>query len=729
MSKNFPFYEQYDSMDCGAACLRMVAKYHGQYYSLDYLRELTYLNRNGVSLLGISDAAEQIGLKTLAASVPYDRLADDMPLPAIAHWDNNHFVVVYEATDTHVMVGNPATRLEKITKEDFIKHWAVPQQFGTDSGVLLMLETTPDFDREDGEEESSGLGYLFDRVKKYRALLLQLGLGVFLVSILQGIFPFLIQSLIDIGVDNKQLDFIWLVLIAQMVLFVTRLAAEWFRGIIVVHIGVRVNLNLMSDFILKLTRMPLRFFDSHFVGDLLQRISDNERIERFLTSYAIHAIFSVANFAVFGLVLLIYSVKIFLIFLVGVTLYVCWLYYCMGKRRNLDAKRFEHATANQSALVQMISGMKDIKLHNAERRKRWDWERVQSKLYVTRTEFLKINQQQRVGASLITETQNILITVVAASAVVNHEFSIGVLVAIQYIIGQLNGPVEQLVQFAIMSEDARISVQRMNEIHRRDLEEDSINKLDVLPDYGDLELKDVSFNYNGPNSPEILKQVNLLIPEGQTTAIVGSSGSGKSTLLKLLLGFYPPTKGTITVGDVDLKNIQGRFWRDHCSAVLQDGYIFSDTIARNIALADGEKIDKKKLLRAARIANVHSFIEQLPMTYNTIIGNHGGGLSEGQKQGILIARAIYKDFKYLFLDEATNSLDSYNEMLVMDNIQDVFNDRTIVIIAHRLNTVVNADNIIVVEGGEIIEQGTHQELYMRRNHYFQLVRNQMELSR
>ena len=401
----------------------------------------------------------------------------------------------------------------------------------------------------------------------------------------------------------------------------------------------------------------------------------------------------------------------------------------MGKRRDLDAKRFEHATANQSTLVQMISGMKDIKLHNAERRKRWDWERVQSKLYVTRTAFLKINQQQRVGASLITETQNILITVVAASAVVNHEFSIGVLVAIQYIIGQLNGPVEQLVQFAIMSEDARISVQRMNEIHRRDLEEDSINKLDVLPDYGDLEFTDVSFNYNGPNSPEVLKDINLVIPEGQTTAIVGSSGSGKSTLLKLLLGFYPPTKGNIAVGDVDLKNIQGRFWRDHCSAVLQDGYIFSDTIARNIALGDGEKIDKKKLLRAARIANVHSFIEQLPMTYNTIIGNHGGGLSEGQKQGILIARAIYKDFKYLFLDEATNSLDSYNEMLVMDNIQDAFKDRTIVIIAHRLNTVVNADNIIVVEDGEIIEQGTHQELYLKRNHYFQLVRNQMELSR
>ncbi len=729
MSKNFPFYEQYDSMDCGAACLRMVAKYYGQYYSLDYLRELTYLNRNGVSLLGISDAAEKIGLKTLAASVPYDRLAEDMPLPAIAHWDNNHFVVVYEATDTHVTVGNPATRLEKITKAEFIEHWADPRQFGSDSGVLLMLETTPDFTREEGEAESNGLGYLFDHIKKYKALLLQLVLGVFLVSILQGIFPFLIQSLIDVGVDNKQLNFIWLVLIAQMVLFITRLAAEWFRSIIVVHIGVRVNLNLMSDFMLKLTRMPLRFFDSHFVGDLLQRISDNERIERFLTSYAIHAIFSVANFVVFGIILLIYSVKIFLIFLVGVTLYVLWLFYCMSKRRNLDAKRFEHATANQSALVQMISGMKDIKLHNAERRKRWDWEKVQSKLYVTRTAFLKINQQQRVGASLITETQNILITVVAASAVVNHEFSIGVLVAIQYIIGQLNGPVEQLVQFAIMSEDARISVQRMNEIHRRDLEEDSINKLDVLPDYGDLELKDVSFNYNGPNSPEVLKNINLVIPEGQTTAIVGSSGSGKSTLLKLLLGFYLPSKGAITVGDVDLKNIQGRFWRDHCSAVLQDGYIFSDTIARNIALGDGDKIDKKKLLRAARTANVHSFIEQLPLTYNTIIGNHGGGLSEGQKQGILIARAIYKDFKYLFLDEATNALDSYNEMLVMDNIQDTFNDRTIVIIAHRLNTVVNADNIIVVEGGEIIEQGTHQELYLRRNHYFQLVRNQMELSR
>ena len=727
MSKKFPFYEQYDLMDCGAACLRMIAKSYGRFYSLDYLRELTYLNREGVSLLGISDAAEQIGLKTLAASVPYNRLADDIPLPAIAHWDNNHFVVVYEATDKYVWVGDPATRLEKISKEEFISHWVNPRQFAPDSGVLLMLEKTPEFDLTENNEEQSGLKYLFSHVKKYKSLLLQLALGVFLSCILQAIFPFLMQSLIDVGVENKQMNFVWLVLIAQLVLFVTRIAVEWFRGLIVLHIGVRVNIHLMSDFLLKLTKMPLRFFDTHFVGDILQRIYDNERIERFLTSSAIHALFSVANFVVFGIILLIYSLKIFLIFLAGVSLYILWIVFCMQRSRKLDAKRFEYATDNQNALVQLISGMKDIKLHNVERQKRWAWEGVQAKLYNVRTEALKINQQQRTGASLINESKNILITVVAASAVINHEFSLGVLVAIQYILGQLNGPIEQLVQFGIMAQEAKISIERMNEIHQREVEEDKINKLNILPDTGGIILENVSFHYNGPHSAEVLKGINLTIPEGKTTAIVGSSGSGKSTLLKLLLGFYPPTSGTIRVGDVDLNNIQGQFWRDHCSAVLQDGYIFSDTIANNIALGATHKIDKKRLLRAAKIANIYADIEKFPLRFNTVIGQDGSGLSEGQKQRILIARAMYKQFDYLFLDEATNALDAYNEMLVMDNIQDVHDKKTIVVIAHRLNTVVNADKIIVLEEGEIIEQGTHEELYLRRDAYFALVRNQMEL--
>jgi len=398
MAKNFPFYEQYDSMDCGAACLRMIAKFHGRYYSLDHLRELTYLNREGVSLLGISDAAEQIGLKTLAASVPYKRLADDLPLPAIAHWDNDHFVVVYEATDDHVWVGNPATRLEKISKEDFIEHWGNPKRFAPNSGVLLMLEPTPDFFLAEGQEESRGMGYLMLHIKQYKSLLLQLLLGVLLACMVQAIFPFLMQSLIDIGVENKQINFVWLVLIAQMVLFVTQIAVEWFRGLIVLHIGLRVNINLMSDFLLKLTKMPLRYFDTHIVGDILQRIYDNERIERFLTSSAIHALFSIANFLIFGIILLIYSVKIFLIFLAGISLYMLWIFFCMQRRQRLDAKRFEYATDNQNALVQLISSMQDIKLHNAERQRRWAWESIQAKIYNVRTEFLKINQQQRVGA-------------------------------------------------------------------------------------------------------------------------------------------------------------------------------------------------------------------------------------------------------------------------------------------------------------------------------------------
>ena len=726
MSRNFPFYEQFDLMDCGAACLQMVAKFHGKYFSLDYLRELTYVNRDGVSLLGISDAAEQIGLKTLAAAIPFERMAKDIPLPAIAHWDNNHFVTVFEANNKYVWVGDPASRLKKISKQEFLDHWATRPN---NSGVLLLLETTPEFSLEKGKKEQGGLSYIYHHVLKYKKQLLQVLLGVFAAGIIQAIFPFLIQSLIDVGVENKQRSFIGLVLIAQLVLFLTRFLVEWFRGLLVLHIGIRVNLNLVSDFMRKLTRMPLKFFDAHYEGDLLQRVYDNDRVERLITSHSIHALFSIVSIFIFGLILAIFSLRIFGIFAMGGILYGLWMYYCYHSRRRMQDRRFEYAIENHNALSQLVKGMKDIKLHNLEKHKRWSWESARAKLYNTQLEFFELNQRQRLIASFIDETKNILITVVAAYGVVNNELTLGVLVAILFIIGQLNGPMERIVQFLTMYQEAKISIDRMNEIHLREEEEDPYNKLDVLPFDRDIAFEKVSFRYNGPNSPLVLKEVDFKIPFGQTTAIVGSSGSGKSTLLKLMLGFYPPTEGAITIGDVSLDNIQGPLWRDHCSAVLQDGHIFSDSIENNIALSEEGQVDTHRILKATQLANIHRFIDKkLPRSYKTPIGQNGTGLSQGQKQGILIARALYKKFDYLFLDEATNSLDPYNEMIVMENIQDNFRGKTIVIIAHRLNTIINADNIIVIEEGEVIEQGTHQELYQAGGRYSQMVRNQMELS-
>ena len=728
MSKNFPFYEQIDSMDCGAACLRMIAKYHGQSYPLSYLKEITYLDREGVSLLGISSAAERIGLKTLAAPVPFQRLTEDIPLPAIAHWEDNHFVVVYKVTKKHVWIGDPATELRKISKDEFLTAWArdyLPEQ---NAGILLLLEPTPDFDTHQEEFlERHGFYYFLAHLKKYKGLIFQLILGVFLVSIFQVILPFLMQALIDVGVHIEDIGFIYLVLLAQLILIISQTVVETLRNYIVLHIGIRVNINLMSEFLRKLMQLPIKFFDTHIVGDLLQRIYDNQRIEQFLTSSTLLAFFSIVNFIVFGFVLFVYSLKIFLIFLIGTALYVAWIAFCLINRKTLDYRRFEYATKNQNALVQLIAGMQEIKLHNAEMQKRWVWESIQAKMYKISKQFLAINQRQRVGTTLINDTKNIIITVVAAQAVIRGEMTLGMLVAIQYIIGQLNGPVEQLIGFVRMAQDARISIERMNEIHQREEIEDLKNKLNVLPETGDLELDNVSFRYNGPSSPIVLKNVSFKIPEGQTTAIVGTSGSGKTTLLKLLLGFYPPMEGMIRLGEVNLSNIHGQLWRDQCAAVLQDGYIFSDTIANNIAFGQ-DTINQSRLLQAAQVANIQSYIDSLPLGFHTKIGQDGSGISEGEKQRILIARAVYKNPKYLFLDEATNPLDTYNEMLIMENLEEFFRGKTLVIIAQRLSTISNANNIIVLEQGEVVEQGSHDQLLHLRGAYYQLVKNQTELS-
>lgn len=727
-SDNFPFYKQLDASDCGVACLRMIARHYGRHYSLEYLRDLSYLDREGVSLMGISDAAEKVGLRTLGVKAGFGRLQENIPLPCIAHWKQNHFVVVYRIVNGTVYVADPAAGKIELTEQEFLNGWISDVVNTEPQGILLLLETTPDFFSREGEKANrSSLRFLWSYLSQHQTLLRQLFFGLVLGSLIQLVFPFLMQALVDKGVQLGNLNFVYLILAAQGMLFVSQVAVEFIRGWILLHIGTRVNINLVSDFLIKLMRLPMSFFDSKMTGDLLQRIYDNERVERFLTSSSLVTLFSIVSLAVFGVVLAFYYPPIFFVFFFSALLYFGWIALFLQRRRALDYRRFEQMAENQNTLIQMVNGMQEIKLHNAERQKRWAWERIQARLFRVNVQYLATDQFQRAGAAFINEGKNILISFMAAWAVINQDMTLGMMLAVQYIIGHMNAPLESLVQFILAAQEAKISLERMNEIHQRPDEEPADDpKVTVLPANGNLILQGVYFRYGGPHDPWVLKNLNLQIREGKTTAVVGTSGSGKTTLMKLLLNFYPPTEGHVRLGDLNLVNINHQLWRDRCGVVMQDGFIFSDTIARNIALGE-EHIDRRRLLYAAKVANIQTFVEGLPLGYNTKVGQDGAGLSQGQKQRLLIARAIYKDPQYIFFDEATNALDAFNERVIMHNLEHAFRNKTVFIVAHRLSTVRNADHIIVLEKGEIVEQGTHQELTERRGAYFHLVKEQLEL--
>jgi ATP-binding cassette, subfamily B, bacterial len=727
MTQKFPFYKQLDEMDCGASCLRMIARFHGRYYSLEYLRELTFVDRQGVSLMAISDAAENIGYHTLGVKISFNQLVEEIPTPCIAFWRQSHFVVVFKATEKFVWIGDPAAGVFKITKQEFLDGWISDTYNEKPVGVLLLMETTPDFYKREGEKESkSGFKYVFSYFKKYKNLLFQLGLGLFFGSILQVIFPFLLRSVVDIGISTSNMNFIFMILVAYTVLFLGQTFVEAIRGWILLHIGIRVNVSLISDFLIKVMKLPIRFFDTRMTADIIQRIYDHQRVEYFLTSDSLLTFFSIFNFFLFSFVLLYFDVTIFILFVAFTFLYFLWIFFFLKKRKELDYKRFDQLSANQSSLIQIVTGMEDIKLFNAEKQKRWAWERIQARLYRVSADYLSMDQWQRSGAAFLNESKNIVIIFVAAKAVIDGSMTLGMLVAIQYIIGQLNSPVDQIGTFIKAAQNAKISLERMNEIHEKEDEEENKDIVTILPDNGDLVLENASFQYGGQHSNLVLKNINLVFPKGKVTAIVGASGSGKTTLLKMLLNFYQPVEGAVRLGDINLSNIQNKVWRNRCSAVLQDGYIFSESIARNIALGD-DVIDKKRLLHSVKLANIQSFVESMPLGYNTRIGMEGIGLSQGQKQRILIARAIYKDPEYFFLDEATNSLDAKNEAEIMRNMNEFFIGKTVIIVAHRLSTVKDADNIVVLDNGEIIEQGTHEELVDLNGTYFNLVKNQLEL--
>jgi ATP-binding cassette, subfamily B, bacterial len=730
----FPVYKQLDAMDCGPTCLRMVAKYYGRIISLDYLRNKAEYGKQGVSMLGLADAAEAIGFKTIGAKLSFEQLINDAPLPAIIHWDQYHFVVLTKgSTKNKLIIADPAKGMLKLNKEEFLKSWISTTENDVSKGTTLLLETTPFFKQieflDDGQKQNSKIGwnYLLSYVKEHKAYFFQIFLGLIIGSILQLIFPYLTQSIVDTGINTHDLNFIQIVLAAQLMLLFSQTVVEFIRSRILMHISTRINISLLSGFWAKLLKLPMQFFDSKHPGDIIQRIGDHHRIESFLTGTALNTVFSIFNLILFSFVLLSYSTTIFIIFLVGSILYLFWIQFFLKYRRKIDYQRFAIASKENNATMQLVYGMQEIKLNNAENTFRWAWEGLQAGLFKLNFKGLSLAQYQQVGAFFINQGKNILITFIVAKLVIEGSLTLGMMLAIQYIIGQLNSPIEQLIGFTQQAQDAKISLERLNDIHSLDDEEPANNELQHnLPHEHSINIKNLSFTYPGAGNEPVLKNINLQIPEGKVTAIVGMSGSGKSTLIKLLLRFYENYKGDVHLGTANLKNISPKFWRSVCGSVMQDSFIFNDNIQKNITVT-GDKIDNDRLMNACKTANILSFIESLPLGFYTKLGAEGNGISGGQKQRISIARAVYKDPQFIFFDEATNSLDANNEKVILENLQQFFKNKTVVVVAHRLSTVKNADKIVVLENGEVAEEGTHDELTLRRGKYYELVKNQLEL--
>lgn len=727
---NFKVYIQHDQMDCGPSCLRMIAKHYGRQISIHKLREILNHNREGVSLNSIAEAAEKIGLRTMGARVSLDKLLHDVPLPCIVYWKQQHFVILHKVGKRHLWVADPSYGNIRYTKEEFLNHWVPsPKSIANSNGIVLILQPSPSFyhTTDDEEKESSKLDFVFDYLKPFRSSMIQLIIGLIAVSLIQLAFPFITQSIVDIGVYGKDLKFIYLLLLAQLFLFIGRLSVEGIRAWILLHISSRINISMISDFFVKLMNLPISFFDQRMTGDIMQRINDHRRIESLMTNGSLSILFSGFNIVVFGLVLTFYDVRIFGLFFVGTLLYLSWIILFMKKRKELDYKRFQKLGDDQSKVIELINGMQEIKLHNAERQKRWSWEYGQAALYRVSIQSLKLEQVQSLGANFINEIKNILLTFLSAYLVIKGQISLGMMLAISYILGQLNSPISQMVSFFYSFQDAKIALERLQEIHSKKSEEqNSTNLILTKVQQKNIQLENICFKYPG-SAKYSLEKLSFIIPFGKTTAIVGSSGSGKTTLMKLLLQFYEPSAGSIKVGTYNLSSLQKKYWRSICGVVMQDGYIFNDSIENNIGIGD-VFIDQNRLHRAIGLANLNKLIESLPLGLKTKIGNEGMGLSGGEKQRIYIARAIYKNPQIIFFDEATSSLDAKNEREIHNNLLAFLEGKTALVIAHRLSTIKNADQIIVMKNGEVSEMGTHYNLIEKRGEYYKLISNQLELA-
>ena len=723
---------QHDSMQCGIACLQMVCKYFGREYSLDSLSKLCFATTEGVSMLGINEAANTLGLHTISARVTTTMLGK-APLPSILHWDQNHFVVLYKVKKgKKFYVADPGKGLVTYGLDEFKQHWISTKSNGEDKGIAMFLETTPAFftykmEDEEHIKEKRSFRFLLGYVRKYRKYFGQIILGLIVGSLLQLVLPFLTQSIVDVGIKNQDIGFVWLILLGQLMLTISRTAIDFIRRWLLLHISLRINISLVSDFFIKLLKLPMSFFDTKLMGDLMQRMNDHSRVNNFLTQQTLNITFAMLTFIVFSVVLFFYNKLVFVIFLLGSILYGIWMTLFLKRRKVLDYELFEQQAINNNKTYEFITSMQEIKLQDCEQRRRWEWEDTQADLFGVQMKSLKLQQTQEAGSIFINEVKNIIITVVAATAVIHGQMTLGMMLAVQYIIGQLNSPVEQLMNFFYSLQDVEISLERINEIHQMDDENGKECLLTSIEDKNEgIDIKNIMFKYDPHALRKTIDDVSIHIPQGKVTAIVGASGSGKTTLIRLMLGYYPVLEGTINIGNTDINKLNKKWWRRQCGVVMQDGVIFSESIARNIAVDDSD-IDKERLLKAAEIACIKDYVMALPLKFNTKIGRDGVGLSQGQKQRILIARAVYKNPDYIFLDEATNSLDANNERSIVENLDKFYKGKTVVIVAHRLSTVKNADQIVVIDHGKVVEVGNHESLTAKRGAYYNLVKNQLEL--
>ncbi len=716
-------------MQCGVACLAMICKYYKNAYSIETLSKLCSVSTEGVSLFAIKNAAEKLGFNSICCKTSIEQLVS-ISMPSILHWNQNHFVVLYKVKNKKKFyIADPGKGLVCYSLENFKKHWISSVSNGEEKGVVMVIEPTEKFGKRSIIEEPNkkrSFNFLFGYVLRYRKYFIQIILGLLLGCLLQLIMPFLTQAIVDIGIKHKDIGFIWLVLLGELMIVFGRTATEFIRRWLLLHISMRINISLVSDFFIKLLKLPMSFFDTKLMGDLLQRIGDHSRVQNFLTGQVLSVVFTFLNFIIFGVVLLIYNKIIFGVFIMGSVTYGLWISSFLRRRKVLDYEIFEQQAINQNKTYQFITSMQEIKLQDCEQRRRWEWEDTQADLFAVQMKSLKLQQTQEAGSILINEVKNILITVLAATAVINGQITLGSMLAIQYIVGQLNSPVEQFMSFIYSLQDVKISLERINEIHEGKNEESKENQAKAFDTEKSIKIGNIDFKYDPHSLKKTLEGVSFDIPEGKVTAIVGASGSGKTTLIKLMLGYYRVMTGSISIAGRNINEYNLKWWRRHCGVVMQDGVIFSESIARNIAVDDGE-INVERLEQAARIANIHDYVIGLPLKYNTIIGRDGVGLSQGQKQRILIARAVYKNPDFIFLDEATNALDAKNERAIVENLNEFYKGRTVVVVAHRLSTVKNADQIIVIDGGKVVETGNHTSLIEKKGVYYNLVKNQLEL--
>ena len=720
----FPNFRQLDTMDCGPACLKIISKHYGKNLSMKRLRDLCNINREGVSLLDISRAADNIGLRSFALRATHTDLEKKIPLPCIIHWEYSHFVVVYKVNHDKTYVSDPRLGLVSYKTKEFCDFWKKKN----DRGYVLAIEPSPKFYDIDADIQDNRTGNYFSYLMPYKKFLIQVFFGMVMGVFLNLLFPFITQSIVDIGIENKDYDFINILLFASIVLSISSAVSNFVQSRIMLFVADRINISMVSNFINKLMNLPLSFFERKMTSDILARVSDHNRIQSFVFETFLSMTIAILSFVVYSIILVYYQASLFFVFISGSLLYTGWIFIFLKRRRRLDSKYFGATVVNQNEIIQVVDGIDDIKVNNLQQRKKWDWEQSRMRIFNLNIKMLNLLEIQNIGTTIIDNLKNVLITFFSAKAVIDGDMTLGMMLAVQYIIGQMNGPVGKLIGYIHSYQDARISMERVNEVMHDEKEEIKyVGPPFPSPENISIKIENLSFSYHS-TSALILDNISLVIPEGKMTAIVGASGSGKSTLLKLLMRFYDSYTGKISVGNgIDLQSVDIDHWRSNCGSILQNGKIFSDTILKNIVL-DDENINIDKLNEAIDTANLREFIESKPLKLYTLVGHGGNGISGGQAQRLLIARAVYKDPKLLLMDEATNALDAKNEREITLRLLKIFKNKTTVVIAHRLSTIQAADQIIVFNKGKIVECGTHEELMVREEHYYDLISNQIPMS-